>query len=380
MVRRRSSRPFVIGIALQLPFGALAYLAARFLLRTARRLGRRLASRARRRGSGRAPAPALVPGGAAAAAASLASLAPPRPARASAPRRHLIRVRRRIARRRSLVLRKERGMNRTSRLAVLACAADRWAGRCGRARRHTPDEPVDLARERATAVQPRDPDREGERGHDEDRAHPAEGLLDRLVRAEPGWKRVEQSTGSGENAVVTQVTWTGGHVPTEEDSLFQFLAQPSAAGDLHLPRAADVLGRLDRQLVRAGVLGRAGADDRRRELGRRRYIDLTIVALVLGAPRPARGRHRALLAGRPGADVTARRAWSRRRRGRCAGVARAGGGVRARVLDQDRPCCERDPEQARRRSVQLTYDEAVEPRFAIISVTDVRANQETTGR
>ena len=46
----------------------------------------------------------------------------------------------------------------------------------------------------------------------------------------PGWKRVERSTGSGENAVVTQVTWTGGHVPTEEDSLFQFLAQPAAPG------------------------------------------------------------------------------------------------------------------------------------------------------
>jgi uncharacterized protein YcnI len=46
----------------------------------------------------------------------------------------------------------------------------------------------------------------------------------------PGWKRVEHSTGSGDNAVVTQVTWSGGHTPTEEDSLFQFLAQPSAAG------------------------------------------------------------------------------------------------------------------------------------------------------
>ena len=31
------------------------------------------------------------------------------------------------------------------------------------------------------------------------------------------------------------------------------------------------------------------------------------------------------------------------------------------------------------RSVQLTYDEAVEPRFAIVSVTDVHAHQETTG-
>jgi uncharacterized protein YcnI len=46
----------------------------------------------------------------------------------------------------------------------------------------------------------------------------------------PGWTRDEQSTGSGDNAVITQVTWSGGHVPTEEDSLFQFLAQPSAPG------------------------------------------------------------------------------------------------------------------------------------------------------
>ena len=46
----------------------------------------------------------------------------------------------------------------------------------------------------------------------------------------PGWKRVEQSTGSGENAVIQKVTWTDGKVPTGDDSLFQFLAQPSKAG------------------------------------------------------------------------------------------------------------------------------------------------------
>jgi hypothetical protein len=34
---------FVIGIVLQVPFGVVAYLAARFLLRSAKRLGRRLA-------------------------------------------------------------------------------------------------------------------------------------------------------------------------------------------------------------------------------------------------------------------------------------------------------------------------------------------------
>jgi uncharacterized protein YcnI len=32
------------------------------------------------------------------------------------------------------------------------------------------------------------------------------------------------------SAVVTQVTWAGGRVPTGEDSLFQFLAQPSSDG------------------------------------------------------------------------------------------------------------------------------------------------------
>src|SRR5579864_7726103 len=48
--------------------------------------------------------------------------------------------------------------------------------------------------------------------------------------ASPGWKRVQQQTGSGQDAVITQVTWTGGSVPTGEDSLFQFLAQPAKAG------------------------------------------------------------------------------------------------------------------------------------------------------
>lgn len=46
----------------------------------------------------------------------------------------------------------------------------------------------------------------------------------------PGWKRTVQSTGSGDSTVVQKVTWTGGHVPTEEDSLFQFLAEPSTSG------------------------------------------------------------------------------------------------------------------------------------------------------
>jgi len=46
----------------------------------------------------------------------------------------------------------------------------------------------------------------------------------------PGWTRELQQTGSGDSAVIQKVTWSGGDVPTEEDSLFQFLAQPAKPG------------------------------------------------------------------------------------------------------------------------------------------------------
>ena len=52
--------------------------------------------------------------------------------------------------------------------------------------------------------------------------------IDSFVPA-PGWKRAVSSTGSGEEAVVTKVTWSGGKVPTEEDSVFQFLASTDAS-------------------------------------------------------------------------------------------------------------------------------------------------------
>jgi uncharacterized protein YcnI len=53
--------------------------------------------------------------------------------------------------------------------------------------------------------------------------------IDSFAPPPPGWRMQVQQTGSGDNAVVTRVTWTGGRTPTGEDSLFQFLAQPSAA-------------------------------------------------------------------------------------------------------------------------------------------------------
>jgi uncharacterized protein YcnI len=45
----------------------------------------------------------------------------------------------------------------------------------------------------------------------------------------PGWKRVVKQTGSGDNAVIQNINWTGGQVPTGEDSVFQFLASPDSS-------------------------------------------------------------------------------------------------------------------------------------------------------
>src|SRR3954470_21014818 len=36
-----------------------------------------------------------------------------------------------------------------------------------------------------------------------------------------GWKRKTASTGSGEDAIVNTVTWSGGSTPTQEDAVFQ---------------------------------------------------------------------------------------------------------------------------------------------------------------
>ena len=53
--------------------------------------------------------------------------------------------------------------------------------------------------------------------------------IDSFVPPPTGWRMQLQQTGSGDSAVVTKVTWTGGSTPTGEDSLFQFLAQPASS-------------------------------------------------------------------------------------------------------------------------------------------------------
>jgi uncharacterized protein YcnI len=56
---------------------------------------------------------------------------------------------------------------------------------------------------------------------------PSGFAIDSFV-AVPGWKRDVQQTGSGEEATITKVTWSGGNVPTGEDAAFQFLARTDA--------------------------------------------------------------------------------------------------------------------------------------------------------
>jgi uncharacterized protein YcnI len=45
-----------------------------------------------------------------------------------------------------------------------------------------------------------------------------------------GWKRAVQQTGSGDTAVITKVTWTGGAVRTGEDAAFSFVASTTGTG------------------------------------------------------------------------------------------------------------------------------------------------------
>ena len=46
--------------------------------------------------------------------------------------------------------------------------------------------------------------------------------IDSFEPAPVPWRQQVQSTGSGEDAVVTKVTWSGGRTPTGEDAVFRF--------------------------------------------------------------------------------------------------------------------------------------------------------------
>jgi uncharacterized protein YcnI len=53
---------------------------------------------------------------------------------------------------------------------------------------------------------------------------PAGFTIDSFAPA-PGWTREVQTSGSGEDAEIEKVTWSGGHVPHEEAAVFQFFGE-----------------------------------------------------------------------------------------------------------------------------------------------------------
>ena len=107
--------------------------------------------------------------------------------------------------------------------------------------------------------------------------------IDSFVPA-PGWTQQLQQTGSGDNAVIQQVTWTGGHTPTGEDSLFQFLAQPASAGTYTF--------QVKQTYSDGSIVDWSGSEsseapaptiEAKSSLGGSSTSTLTIVALALGA-------------------------------------------------------------------------------------------------
>jgi uncharacterized protein YcnI len=98
-----------------------------------------------------------------------------------------------------------------------------------------------------------------------------------------GWTRQVQQTGSGDNAVVQKVTWTGGSTPTGEDSLFQFLAQPANSGTYTF--------QVEQTYSDGSIVNWSGPEssdapaptiEAKSSIGGSSTSTLTIVALVLG--------------------------------------------------------------------------------------------------
>jgi uncharacterized protein YcnI len=99
-----------------------------------------------------------------------------------------------------------------------------------------------------------------------------------------GWTQQLQQTGSGEDAVVQKVTWSGGNTPTGQDSLFQFLAQPASTGTYTF--------QVQQTYSDGSIVDWSGPEsseapaptiEAKSSLGGGGTSTLTIIALVLGA-------------------------------------------------------------------------------------------------
>ena len=60
---------------------------------------------------------------------------------------------------------------------------------------------------------------------------PPEGFALDAVMPTPGWKVETETTGSGESAEISKVTWSGGSVPPEQATNFGFVGEGESAKD-----------------------------------------------------------------------------------------------------------------------------------------------------
>lgn len=58
-----------------------------------------------------------------------------------------------------------------------------------------------------------------------------EGFGIDAVMGAPGWKIATEKTGSGENADITKITWSGGSIPPEQATNFEFVGGVESAKD-----------------------------------------------------------------------------------------------------------------------------------------------------
>jgi uncharacterized protein len=108
--------------------------------------------------------------------------------------------------------------------------------------------------------------------------------IDSFAPPPPGWRQQVQQSGSGDTAVITRVTWTGGNTPTGEDSVFWFLAQPASSKTYTF--------QVQQTYSDGSIVNWAGPEssdapaptiDVKTSLGGGGVSALTIVALVIGA-------------------------------------------------------------------------------------------------
>lgn len=114
---------------------------------------------------------------------------------------------------------------------------------------------------------------------------PAGFGIDSYVPPAAPWHVQLAQTGSGNSAVITRVALTGGRTPTGEDTLFQFLAQPSATGTYRF--------EVEQTYSDGSIVNWAGAESSAAPAPTIQVVSslgggggvsvLTIVALVVGA-------------------------------------------------------------------------------------------------